>query len=310
MIENTIEFQSYFMHVVSREERMRMKMRMRKSVSVFVFAMILGVSMICAPLLAFPAYASSKPARPVITALSNSASSITIKWKKVKKAKGYEIYRSNNDNGHYKKIKTIKKGSTTSWTNRNLTKDQWYYYKVKSYKKSHSKTVRSSFSDWDGSMPTNIPFYYTCFSLEYDADEQSYIDVDFCNWSTSNMVVYGKGLFVMDINNYDSNDDNTYNDCTVYPNPITIRPDQEKILSYDQGDYVVSFSDVDSYLVDVLTFRGVTYTFDVNNYYSYDPEPFGTSSYSKAVKSFVKMANHKSDPKAVEKYEHMQEVNK
>lgn len=283
---------------------------MRKSVSIFAIAMILGLSMICAPLLAFPAYASSKPARPVITALSNSASSITIKWNKVKKAKGYEIYRSAEDDGYYEKIKTIKKGSTTSWTNSGLTKNQWYYYKVKAYKKSHSKIVRSSFSTWDGSMPTNLPFYYANFSLDYDADEQSYIDVDFCNWSTSKMVIDGQGLFVMDINEYNRNDDNTYNDCTVYPRPIILKPNQEKILSYDQGDYVVDFSDRYSYLVDSVYFRNVDYIFSVNNYSLDDPEPFQTSRRCKAAKSFVKMRSHQSDPKATEKYEHMQKVNK
>jgi hypothetical protein len=283
---------------------------MRKSVSVFAITMILGLSMICAPLLAVPACAVSKPAKPVITALSNSASSITIKWKKVSKAKGYEIYRSNDEYGYYKKIKTIKKGSTTSWTNTGLTKDQWYYYKVKSYKKSNSKIIRSSFSVCDLSMPTNLPFYYAHFSLDYDAEEQAYIDVEFCNWSTSKMVIDGRGIFVMDIDYYNGDDDNTYNECTVYPRPITLKPDQDTILSYDQGDYVVSFSDRYSYLVDAVSFRGLDYMFSVNNYSYDDPVLLSSSRSGKAVKSFVKMANQKKDPKAVEKYKLMQKAKK
>lgn len=69
--------------------------------------------------------------------------SARISWKKVSGAAGYQVYRATSQNGKYKKVRTTAK---TSWTNEKLTTGKVYYYKVRAYKKSGSKTVYGSFS--------------------------------------------------------------------------------------------------------------------------------------------------------------------
>lgn len=68
----------------------------------------------------------------------NSGTKINLKWSKVEGADGYEIYRATSKNGSYKKVKTIKNGETTSYTNSNLKYGKTYYYVVKAYENEES----------------------------------------------------------------------------------------------------------------------------------------------------------------------------
>lgn len=79
--------------------------------------------------------ASSSLAKPSgVKAVAKSSSSIKITWKKVKNANGYYIYRSTSKNKKYKKIATVKKGSTVTFTNKKLSPKKKYYYRIKAYK--------------------------------------------------------------------------------------------------------------------------------------------------------------------------------
>ena len=70
-----------------------------------------------------------------------------ISWKKVSRATGYEVYRKTGKNGTYKKIKTISKASTVSYTDsKSLKKGKTYFYKVRAYKKMSGKVYYSAFS--------------------------------------------------------------------------------------------------------------------------------------------------------------------
>ncbi|MBO5373039.1 MAG: fibronectin type III domain-containing protein [Lachnospiraceae bacterium] len=72
---------------------------------------------------------------------------VTVKWGKVTRANGYEIYRSQTRNGKYKKIKTIKKANTVKFVDKKgLKKGKTYFYKVRAYKKAKGKTYYSAFS--------------------------------------------------------------------------------------------------------------------------------------------------------------------
>lgn len=53
---------------------------------------------------------------------------VSVKWKKVKKAAAYVIYRSEGKNGRLKKIATVKKG--TSYTDKKVKAKKTYIYKV------------------------------------------------------------------------------------------------------------------------------------------------------------------------------------
>ena len=60
---------------------------------------------------------------------SISYNKIKLSWSKNSKANGYKVYRKNSE-GKYVCIKTIKSGSTLTYTNEGLTVGKTYYYKV------------------------------------------------------------------------------------------------------------------------------------------------------------------------------------
>lgn len=77
---------------------------------------------------------------------SSASKSITLSWRKVKGATGYEISRKDAYNGSYKKVKTISDGETVCWKNSGLSKKHEYYYRVRAYIKISSGNIYSSYS--------------------------------------------------------------------------------------------------------------------------------------------------------------------
>ena len=86
----------------------------------------------------------SAPARQTITSVSNEKKGLCLKWKAQKKCDGYYIYRKIG-NGKYKRVATIKKGSTSSWTDKKVTKGKKYRYYVCAYVKEPSGVVKSRY---------------------------------------------------------------------------------------------------------------------------------------------------------------------
>ena len=74
---------------------------------------------------------------------SYSTTSITMSWKKVSNATGYEVYRATSKKGKYTKVKT-----TTSITYKQgkLTRGKTYYYKVRAYKSINGSKIYGNFS--------------------------------------------------------------------------------------------------------------------------------------------------------------------
>ncbi|MCZ2258651.1 InlB B-repeat-containing protein [Sporosarcina sp. G11-34] len=92
---------------------------------------------------------SGKPAlaKPTgVTATKMNSKSIKVSWKKVNGASGFQVYQATSKNGKYKNVKTVTKGSTVSYTNKNLKPRQGYYYKVRAYRTVSGKKVYSPFS--------------------------------------------------------------------------------------------------------------------------------------------------------------------
>ncbi|MCM1365264.1 MAG: fibronectin type III domain-containing protein [Faecalibacterium sp.] len=84
---------------------------------------------------------TSKVAAPTSLKASKTAkNSITLSWKKVAGASGYDIYR----NG--KKVGTVKSGSTVSFTDKGLKRRTTYKYKVVAYKVVSKKNVYGNYS--------------------------------------------------------------------------------------------------------------------------------------------------------------------
>ena len=72
---------------------------------------------------------------------------VTLKWKKVSGATGYQIYRAQGKNGKYKKIKTVKKASIETYVDKKgLQKGKTYIYTIRAYKTVKGKTYYSTFS--------------------------------------------------------------------------------------------------------------------------------------------------------------------
>lgn len=92
------------------------------------------------------------PAKTAVKSISNkNRGKLTLSWKKVSEAKGYEIYRKIGKTGKYKKIKTITKNSTVKYTNTKLKKGTAYYYRVRSYTiDADGKKVYSRWSNVKG----------------------------------------------------------------------------------------------------------------------------------------------------------------
>jgi len=77
---------------------------------------------------------------------SYATNSVTLSWARVPKAQGYEIYRYNEYQEEFVKIKTITSGKTVSFKNSALSAGKVYQYKVKAYVKSGSKTIYGAYS--------------------------------------------------------------------------------------------------------------------------------------------------------------------
>jgi hypothetical protein len=69
--------------------------------------------------------------------VSNAASGMTVKWKKVACASGYYVYRKAGSATKWTKVKTITSGSTVSWTDTGATSNGTKYtYTVRAYRGS------------------------------------------------------------------------------------------------------------------------------------------------------------------------------
>lgn len=76
--------------------------------------------------------AAKRPAQvKKITVVAKGCNTVKISWKKVKGAKGYQVYRAASKKGKYKKVKTLK---GTGFTDKSLNGGKQYYYKVRAYK--------------------------------------------------------------------------------------------------------------------------------------------------------------------------------
>lgn len=131
-----------------------MKKILKKTIALF-FALILITG-------AFQtAQAASSLAQVSLTASQTASKTVTLTWKKVSGADGYEIYCKTGANGKYTKIKTITSGSTVKYKNTGLAIGKKYYYKVRAYDKQGSKTVRGKYSTVKSVTITNYRPVFT-----------------------------------------------------------------------------------------------------------------------------------------------------
>ncbi len=131
-----------------------MKKILKKTITIiFILALMAGTVQ--------TAQAASAPAQVSLTVKQTASKAVTLTWKKISGADGYEIYRKTGVSGTYTKIKTITSGSTLTYKNTGLTVGKKYYYKVRAYDKQASKTVRGKYSTGKAVTVTNYRPVFT-----------------------------------------------------------------------------------------------------------------------------------------------------
>ena len=86
----------------------------------------------------------SAPCKQTITSVSNTKKGLKLKWKAQKKCDGYYIYKKTGK-GKYKLTATIKKGKTSSWTDKKVKKGTKYRYYIRAYVKEPTGVVKSKY---------------------------------------------------------------------------------------------------------------------------------------------------------------------
>lgn len=120
------------------------------------------------------AQAASTPAQVSLTVKQTASKTVTLTWKKVSGADGYEIYRKTGASGTYTKIKTITSGSTLTYKNTGLSIGKKYYYKVRAFDKQGSKTVRGKYSTGKSLTVTNYkPVFTVSLPTSIDQAEET-----------------------------------------------------------------------------------------------------------------------------------------
>lgn len=83
------------------------------------------------------------PLSPRTLKKSTAKKRVTLKWSSVKRATGYQVYRSTKKNSGYKKVADIR---GKSYTDKKVKSRKTYYYKVRVYTKVKGKKVYGDYS--------------------------------------------------------------------------------------------------------------------------------------------------------------------
>ncbi len=82
----------------------------------------------------------SSLAQAKITGAAQSTSGITVSWKKVSGADGYQVYRRKSGESSYTRIGEVEGKSTLSYQDKNVKKNTIYYYKVRAVASDNKNT--------------------------------------------------------------------------------------------------------------------------------------------------------------------------
>ncbi len=88
---------------------------------------------------------SDKLSKPSLKASKSGDAAVTLSWKKITGAVGYQIYRAGED-GNYKKLKTLSSNSKVSYQDKTVVPGNVYSYKVRAYVKLNTGNQYSSYS--------------------------------------------------------------------------------------------------------------------------------------------------------------------
>lgn len=86
------------------------------------------------------------PSAPQLTVKRTRKTCAALKWKKVKYASGYEIYRSKKKSSKYSLIKTVTNPKRVKYTDKTLKKNKTFYYKIRTYITVNGVKIYSKYS--------------------------------------------------------------------------------------------------------------------------------------------------------------------
>jgi len=110
---------------------------------ILAFALAIAVMIAFTPAIAFTqsASAATRPGKVLWSSITKTPTTVTLKWQKASKAKGYSVYQKKS--GKYKKIKTTTK---RTYTTKKLKAFKSYSFKVRAYRMSGGKKVYGKYS--------------------------------------------------------------------------------------------------------------------------------------------------------------------
>lgn len=99
----------------------------------------------------FGTMSEAKSAKPlpktaVISKVTAGSKQAKVTWNKVNGASGYRLYYKTSEDGSWKYVTQIGKGSTTSYTHKNLKKGQTVYYKMRAYRTVSKEKIFGAYS--------------------------------------------------------------------------------------------------------------------------------------------------------------------
>lgn len=185
---------------------------------------------------------------------------IKIKWERVKKAKGYRIYRYNGKRKKYLPVKTIYKNSKTKWVDTNLKKNKIYKYKISSFIVKKGKKVFSKKSYWVSAKTYNAT--NTSVNVnQVDIVQNTPIKIGLCSKLKIETLIIP-----------DSKSGN--NNAKVFSKKLRWSSDNRKILRVNQKGQIKSFDKQGVCYVYVMAHNGKRKRIKVNIVNFANPKSF------------------------------------
>lgn len=204
-------------------------------------------------------------AKPTFSKISSpSYTSVKLQWKKVPYASGYEITRSTNAKKGFKKIATLKKGTTITYTNTKLTTNKTYYYKVRAYQTVGKKKVYSAYATVKSGKATRQKPSYVAAVLSQDG----LVGLGVYNAGRSTIRVYSEGAKVLNLD-YPSKNRSLMmvkekNNTVVKVNYMDVKPKQTVGIVY-YTPYSINFKNRLKFVYKIR-YEGAYYTGYQTNY--------------------------------------------
>lgn len=155
---------------------------------------------------------------PVISSIKSiNSKELSISWSTVNSAANYEIYRSGQENGEYKKIATVAGINRVSYTDKKVKAGKLYYYKIRCVGQVDNTTAYSEYSAPVAGRTAKIPGNLSVDSLDSETLRISWQEDEFASGYVIKRSKSATGKFKK-IATIDSASQNHYDDTNIKQN--------------------------------------------------------------------------------------------